>query len=774
MQKSHKQEMLALLATMGKMAELLPKMQDTSEQIQDLLAACECLRENLEGEDAPECLSLLQSIDVHNHSALPMRIKKMESVFKSEVKTKKEVVFLPYKASMWDSLESIYLAAKADSDCDAFVMPIPYCDKKDGRLTEMHWETEYSKNIPLIDYRKYDIAERRPDMIFIHNPYDDLNIVTSVHPDFYSERLRNFTNCLVYVPYFVGNGTHVTPHFCTVPGCLFAHKVIVQTEREREIYVSEYKKATRESGSKFLALGSPKLDKAISAKREDFEIPAEWEKLINGKKVIFYGLSIGALLTYSVEGNKPSNKYLQKVRSVFEFFKNRDDAVLLWRPHPLLEGTIKSMRPWLEQEYAEIVNEYKSGGYGIYDDSQDLNRAVALSDMYYGDGSSVMSLFTATGKAVLGQLFDFPYYHGILDDGNFIWFMDFQNVLYRHNKENKNTECIGMIAIQNASAYLNIVANNEKLYFAPYYKNNKIVFFDTDKNMFEQIDFKDDCKYDRKYNIAVSFKKFIYFIPHDFPAIMKLNANTNEIEYFSMWMDDVSKLQVSKLQHEVWKDTRFFGFCVVGTEIALVIHKANAVMFFNMESDNYKIKKIGEKSERYHGICFDGQDYYIASYHESYVVKWNRESNVFSKINIPSFSRKENIHANFLIQYLNGYVWLLPIGANNAYKIDINTNRITELPELTEYLDKSLDWNYNLVSASENSIYASTLNKGIVEYNTNTSELSFIKPSGTEMETVLPYYISNCKNKLNEIATKTETAGKVIYETLRASLKTSP
>ena len=57
------------------------------------------------------------------------------------IPVRKEVVFLPYKASMWDSLESVYLAAKEDEQCDAYVVPIPYYDKNaDKSLGEMHYE----------------------------------------------------------------------------------------------------------------------------------------------------------------------------------------------------------------------------------------------------------------------------------------------------------------------------------------------------------------------------------------------------------------------------------------------------------------------------------------------------------------------------------------------------------------------------------------------------------------------------------------------------------
>ena len=43
-----------------------------------------------------------------------------------------EIVFFPYKASMWDCMESIYFAAAKDSDCRAYVVPIPYYDMKQG------------------------------------------------------------------------------------------------------------------------------------------------------------------------------------------------------------------------------------------------------------------------------------------------------------------------------------------------------------------------------------------------------------------------------------------------------------------------------------------------------------------------------------------------------------------------------------------------------------------------------------------------------------------
>ena len=115
------------------------------------------------------------------------------------------------------------------------------------------------------------------------------------------------------------------------------------------------------------------------------------------KKVIFYNTTVTALL-------KHNEQYLVKMRDVLRiFYKNRDEVALLWRPHPLFGATIQSMRPELGEAYKEIVAEYQNAGWGIYDDTADMDRAVCLSDGYYGDWSSVMWLYRKKDKPSMVQ-----------------------------------------------------------------------------------------------------------------------------------------------------------------------------------------------------------------------------------------------------------------------------------------------------------------------------------------------------------------------------------
>lgn len=347
-------------------------------------------------------------------------MKRIENSIRNDIKVRKEVVFLPYKAFMWDSLESVWKAAAEDPDCDAYVIPIPYYDKNpDGSVREMHYEgNQYPKDVPVVWYEDYDFAERKPDMIFIHNPYDEYNQTTSVHPFFYAKNLKQFTDELVYIPYFVldeistedKRAVASMENFVTVPGLVHADKVIVQSENMRQAYIDVLTKFAGEQTKqiweqKILGLGSPKLDQVRTTGKEDLDIPKEWLRIIrkedgSHKKIILYNTGVSALLQHG-------DKMLNKMQEVFYTFKeNRAEVALLWRPHPLIKATSEGMRPELWEKYRVLVEQYREEGWGIYDNTADLKRAIALCDAYYGDRGSVVQMCREAGKPVMLQNID--------------------------------------------------------------------------------------------------------------------------------------------------------------------------------------------------------------------------------------------------------------------------------------------------------------------------------------------------------------------------------
>lgn len=333
------------------------------------------------------------------YDVLDEKLRQTERSLRKEIKEEIIAVFLPYKVSMWDALESVWQTAQGDERCTAYVVPIPYYDKnKDGSLGKEHYEGgQYPSYVPVISYKDISLEELHPDLVFIHNPYDQFNTVTSVEPSFYASELKKYTDRLVYIPYFV-TGEGVSRHFCVLPGTLFADYVMVENEQVRAIYIEEYEAVTgrKDGKGKFLALGSPKYDKVEAANSRETEIPAEWQEKIAGRKVIFYNTTVTTLL------NRPEEA-MKKIRQVIRIFEEHKEAVLLWRPHPLSLATLKSQKPELAKEYERLVEEYKKSGIGIYDDTSDVERAIAVSDAYYGDGGSVPTLYKHIGKPVMYQ-----------------------------------------------------------------------------------------------------------------------------------------------------------------------------------------------------------------------------------------------------------------------------------------------------------------------------------------------------------------------------------
>jgi CDP-glycerol glycerophosphotransferase (TagB/SpsB family) len=64
------------------------------------------------------------------------------------------------------------------------------------------------------------------------------------------------------------------------------------------------------------------------------------------------------------------------------------------------------MLPQLLSKYIKVKEQFQREKWGIYDDTPDLHRAIAASDAYYGDWSSLISLFAVLNKPSLIQSID--------------------------------------------------------------------------------------------------------------------------------------------------------------------------------------------------------------------------------------------------------------------------------------------------------------------------------------------------------------------------------
>ncbi len=670
------------------------------------------------------------------------------SVHHELMPSKIEVAFFPYKASMFDSFESIWLAAKDHPMCDAYVVPIPYFDRMaDGSLGSIHYEgNQYPAYVPVTDWRSYNVKERHPDIIFIHSPYDEGNHVSIIHPDFFSKRIKNFTDLLVYVPYFVC-ADDVPQQYCVCAGTLQAGKVMLQSEKIRETYIQHFRQFENEKNcagmfgiaqDKFVALGSPKFDKVINSTADDYCLPDAWRKRMTNKdgtqrKAVLYNTSLNAIL----HGEK---QYLIKLRAVLNTFRLRDDVILWWRPHPLSEATYQSMRPQLAMEYKQIIEEYTREGWGIYDDTTDLHRAISLSDAYFGDSSSLVALYQCTDKPVMLQnIFvdtdcnekrESLAFENLCFDGQDYWFSATNvNSLFKMSTQHWTAEYMGSFLGESTQGrlYSSIVPYEGKLYFAPYAANS-IAVYDIKLGSFSKVDIIQDLHASEKrfneqlkFSFAVSYKEWIFFFPNAYPAIIKYHCATGEVCYLH---DCMQVLNQYILDETVYY---FRDGCIDGSKVTMYSNLAGALVVFDMDTCMMQVIHRFHSEERCYNLCFDGKHYWLAPFDDqSAILKINPETMEITKITDLPSGFVAGRRPFWLSAYANGYVWMLPGLANQSLKIHVNTNTVQVADEFQAErvldISNAEQWKFSLLQKNGSKLLAfDNTSCKLVEYDLQTN-----------------------------------------------------
>jgi hypothetical protein len=599
----------------------------------------------------------------------------------NEAEVKLEIAFMPYKASMWDSLESIWLTAKADPSCEVYVVPIPYYDRDtDHSFTKYHYEGEkFPSEVPITHYNDYKVAVRKPDIIYIHNPYDNQNFVTSVDPNYYSFELKKHTDTLVYVPYYsTSGGMSVGQKFCSA--YYYADYIVMQAEKYRGFFDPSLPQ------EKLLAMGSPKFDRVIRICNNPPEPPEAWKAKMKGKKVYFYNTSISGML-----GN--TELFLKKMKYVFETFAFNDDVCLLWRPHPLLETTFDTMRPQYKNLYLKLKNFFLEKNLGIYDDTPDITNTIAHCDAYIGDsGTSVVSLFGIAGKPIFilnnniiaepseedwrGEIIPPLYVNG---DNQ--WVITRGNKLYNSPEKNYKYKYLCDLSDYASKDYYSYAINyGDKTYICP--KNAQHIVVIKENKIEKYISLERFLDQPGAFSGAIRCGKYIFLIPLHYPAIVRYDTSSDEIRYFTDNLD----VFISKINGA----TLVGGYCVQNGYLFLASAVDNQVLAIEAESGKEQVLTNGATNR---GGCMiltsDGNNLWFMPFIGAVITCWNPESGeVREYTNFPSDLKCKHISYGIECMerpfnrpaFSGDYVYIPPYWANKYIKL----NRVT---------GKAVEWN---------------------------------------------------------------------------------
>jgi hypothetical protein len=472
---------------------------------------------------------------------------------------KRKVVFMPYSAAMWDCMETIWRAARADSSCETYVVPIPYREKDStGKINRESYDGEkFPAGVDIVSYKHFSLERERPDIVYIHNPYDGGNFITSVHPAYYSYNLKRYTRLLVYVPYFSGNS--IPESHLRLP--VYAHMDFM-------VVFSDYmKEQMMESvpDDKLLVAASPKEERMhwLEEHREEITLPDTWRERIGSKKVVFLNTSISSILTYGIRS-------LKKMEDVFRSFSKQSETILIWRPHPLMRATLISMRPGLLERYDRLEAEFTDKQIGILDKTADANITVAISDAYIGEASSsIVNLFQSVGKPIFYTGI-YPYYHWKSEEfrsvsfrdaymeGDHIWFITDQNALLcRMERSDGMITVIEHIADEQQDStgrYSEITKIGEKIYMMPHLASG-ICVYDLETAHVRKYYMRDSRPLGFLHMIAHG--QYLFLTPQQYPSLVRFDTERKEFAYYGtevdwsqyteqLWSDDESLLMLHR------------------------------------------------------------------------------------------------------------------------------------------------------------------------------------------------------------------------------------
>lgn len=313
---------------------------------------------------------------------------------------RREVVFLPYKAEYWETMADLWRTAEADSRTDVYVVPIPYYYKNfDGSVRAMAEEQNgYPAEVELTDYHSFDLEFRHPDVIYFQNPYDEWNPATSVLPQFYSSRLQQATDCLIYAdPYMVedftaedGRAYTNLSHYVTRPGVVRADEVIVPSEAMRKMYIS---RLAEFAGEETRGIWEKKIHVSDELAQKDAKSTP-----VKRKKVIAYYINASFLVEHQEAG-------IQKIERSFQVFEaNKEGIEVIYCEHNQLETATGMESEELWERYLGMMEKYRDCvGVTVISEQTDIHEVVSKADAFYGDGGCLALEMSLAGKPVMIQ-----------------------------------------------------------------------------------------------------------------------------------------------------------------------------------------------------------------------------------------------------------------------------------------------------------------------------------------------------------------------------------
>lgn len=593
------------------------------------------------------------------------------------LENKKIIFFLPYKADMWDSMDSVYRGLIESENLLVAVMPIPYFLKdQSGQIIEEIYEgDQFPQDIPIIYYSGVNLESVKPDAIIIHNPYDQFNKVTIVAEEYFSKKLIQATEKLVYIPYFIAELDKDLIQY-HLPSLSRAWRIITQSDIINQYYSSN----SYINKNQLLPLGSPKIDYVLNRTKDNLNIPEEWVRICKDKKVLFLNTHINDLI-----GN--FDDFILYMKTILFSMKMDKDLAVIWRPHPLSEQSIAAIKAHKLLEYQNIINEFNKMENGIFDTTSSMHEGIYLSDAYIGSESSLVLIYALTGKPILvlpkSNSGNMRISNGCIVKNQLYAIPEGSNHIISYDRIKQTFKLEKMLNLQEQkqdryNMFATSICYENQICFIPN-RSSEIIIYDISSKNLERIALPDSIKPDleNKFIDVIKHESNLWLIPGKANIIISLDMITRKLVCYDQWPNGVFLSE---------DNINFISGTIVEDQLWLCPYESRSLISLELTSGIMKNHGHEFGDLQYCGMFFDGTGFWFTPCQADHVLYWNhsmKEKTKFDKF--PIGFALERGDRRFCRAYRKGeFIWMLPHHANKIVRLNINNGSMDEVGDLPQ------------------------------------------------------------------------------------------
>jgi hypothetical protein len=386
------------------------------------------------------------------------------------------------------------------------------------------------------------------------------------------------------------------------------------------------------------------------------------------------------------------------------------------------------MRPELLLEYDQIVAEYKKEARGIYDDTPNLHRAIAYTDVYYGDWSSVVLMYGVTGKPVVLQdinkvdnMVSLMFRDFAIDDEGRAWGFEYvKDGLYeldfKSNTARLSTKsgCIpkylGKKYFRSTHRYVLTQCVNNEIYCFPFFLDNILVYNKiNDSTSFIHLD-RDYLLSPESDGFAVwsvvVYNKKIYCFGVFARAIIVIDTVNQSVLYDTSLFERIGFLTENR---EYSKYPVYMSDCSEDGTVTLIMRNCEHLIRYSLSTGEFEYIKSNPLLAQCVLSIRDGDDIWLLSEKSDKLIKWQPDTNkstVFSLLE-DGFDFTDVFPAFSSIADCGDYILLFPVFGKSIIKFCKKTGQFIEYNELPVPTDiENKIFKYDRSKSIDDSIYA--------------------------------------------------------------------